>query len=184
MGRSLNRIVVIDVESTCWEKQTYQKNEIIEIGITELAFSTNFYIKDNRSIYIKPIHSEVSEFCTKLTGITEQILNENGGYPPEVFDSLYKEYGKNNIIWASYGDYDREMFRRMSLLYDIKYPLGRTHLNVKTLFALSSNLNQEVGLAEAISILGNTFHGIHHSGKDDSYNIAILLINLLKKIGK
>ena len=42
MGRSLNRIVVIDVESTCWEKQTYQKNEIIEIGITELAFNKCF----------------------------------------------------------------------------------------------------------------------------------------------
>lgn len=181
MIRPLNKILVIDVESTCWAQQTYQQNEIIEIGMCELILLKNnmYDIKNNRSVYIKPLHSEVSEFCTELTGLTKEYIDKHGIMPEDAYREIYKEYGKSNTIWASYGDYDRKMFERMSTLYNIKYPLGRTHLNVKTLFALSASLDKEAGLGEAVRLSGRIFSGTQHCGMDDAYNITKILQDLL-----
>ena len=72
MAKQLDKIVVVDVESTCWEGKTPegQVSEIIEIGICLLDVHT-FEISDNRGILIQPQHSEVSDFCLEeLIGLS------------------------------------------------------------------------------------------------------------------
>ena len=65
------KIIVIDLEATCWEGKPPpgEISEIIEIGICVLDQATGA-IDKNRGILIKPVHSAISPFCTQLTTIT------------------------------------------------------------------------------------------------------------------
>lgn len=67
-------VLVIDVESTCWEPPEVQpKNEIseiIEIGIAVVNIKS-LQIIENESVIIRPQKSKVSKFCTKLTTLTQ-----------------------------------------------------------------------------------------------------------------
>jgi len=64
---------VVDVEATCWEGEppAGQHSEIIEIGIVVLNLET-LERTGKRSVMVRPEHSEVSAFCTRLTGITPE----------------------------------------------------------------------------------------------------------------
>ena len=71
-------VLIVDVESTCWKKHKNppgEQSEIIEIGICTYHIETG-EIKDKKSIFIKPTESTVSPFCTKLTTITPEMLDE------------------------------------------------------------------------------------------------------------
>ncbi|QDV40613.1 hypothetical protein Enr13x_04190 [Stieleria neptunia] len=65
------------------------------------------------------------------------------------------------------------------VFYSKGYPFGITHLNVKSLFAVSLGLKHEVGLDGAYEMLGLQMEGTHHRGDDDAWNIAGILCRLL-----
>ena len=64
---------VVDVEATCWagEPPAGQRNEIIEIGVCVLDLGSLERV-EKRSLLVQPEHSEVSTFCTDLTGLTPE----------------------------------------------------------------------------------------------------------------
>ena len=74
-----NKIIIIDLEATCWEGIPPQGevSEIIEIGICLLDTLTG-EISDNRGILVKPTHSKISPFCTQLTTITPELVAREG----------------------------------------------------------------------------------------------------------
>jgi inhibitor of KinA sporulation pathway (predicted exonuclease) len=178
---------IVDIESTCFEdKPADQKlteqvepiSEIIEVGIVAMDPRTQA-ITDRRSFMIRPEHSTVSEFCTKLTGWTQADVDKAPTYV-EVIEQLKKEFKIHRRAWFSWGDYDRSMFERMSLLHKRPYPFYRTHINLKALFAMCAKLTDEVGLEMALRIQGMTFDGRPHKGVDDAYNEARVLALILK----
>ncbi len=181
MARHLDHILVIDLESTCWDGSPPdgQVSEIIEIGITQVDVATLERV-DKRSVLIKPQHSEISAFCTALTTLTPEMLAHANRFH-EAALILKAAYHSQDRPWASWGDYDRRQFERMCQLYNHPYPFGPSHLNVKTLFALALGLPHEVGLDEAYRQLGWTMEGTHHRGEDDAWNIAAVLCRLLKR---
>ena len=63
----------------------------------------------------------------------------------------------------------------------MRYPFGRTHLNIKSLFALVHALPHEVGMDEALKLAGLPLEGTHHRGVDDARNLAQILCGMLKK---
>jgi len=90
MARKLDKIYIVDVEATCWEEKTPdgQISEIIQVGIVEFDLPSGS-ISSKVGYNIRPQYSEVSEFCTELTGITpeelegeknfSQVCDMNGG---------------------------------------------------------------------------------------------------------
>ncbi len=181
MARLLNHILVIDVESTCWDgpPPDGQVSEIIEIGITQVNVTTLERV-DKRSVLIKPQHSKISDFCTALTTLTPDMVANANGFK-EAMLILKAAYNSKERLWASWGDYDRRQFERTCQLYDESYPFGPSHLNVKSLFALAMGLSHEVGLDTAYTQLGWAMEGTHHRGEDDAWNIAGVLCWLLKR---
>ncbi len=170
---------MIDVESTCWkgDPPPGQDREIIEIGLCVLDVATCERL-ERRSLLVQPLHSTVSEYCTTLTTLTQEEVAQ--GLPfPEACRLLRQEYQANERVWASYGDYDRKMFRRQCQAHGVDYPFGDRHLNVKSLFALVYNLPHEVGLDEALKYLGFPQEGTHHRGDADAWNIARILGHIL-----
>ena len=71
MARSLDVVLVVDLESTCWDgpPPPGQTSEIIEIGLCTVDLKA-LTRTEKRSLLVKPVRSNVSEFCTKLTTIT------------------------------------------------------------------------------------------------------------------
>lgn len=185
MGRkSLDIINVVDVEATCWEgaPPPGQEGEIIEIGIAEVDVKAACVLRAE-SILIKPVRSEVSAFCTKLTTLTAKDL-ENGTTFARARDSLVVKYSSEDRVWASWGDYDRNQFERDSRSSGARYPFGGRHINLKTLFSVMHGLHGELGMDKACEHLGMTPVGVHHRGGDDAKNIANLLVHLLERFRK
>ena len=175
MTRNLDVILVIDVESTCWQGKTPkdQLSEIIEIGLCLLDVATG-QRSAPRSIFVKPQRSRLSDYCVELTTITPEML-ENGLDFRAACVLLREEYNANERSWASYGDYDRLQFIKQCEEFQVPYPFGRSHINVKNLLALQYQLKREVDLRHGLDLLGLPFEGTLHRGSDDAWNIAAVL---------
>jgi inhibitor of KinA sporulation pathway (predicted exonuclease) len=183
MAKRLDHVLVIDIESTCWDGGFPPKgeaNDIIEIGLTPLELSSGRRL-DKRSILVRPERSRVSPFCTQLTTLTQDQV-DTGILFKDACKILEVEYHSQERLWASYGDYDRRQFEKQCRDQGVRYPFGPSHLNVKTLCSVCRALPTEVGLPQALALYGLKLEGTHHRGHDDAWNIAALLAELLKRM--
>jgi len=180
VAKKLDQIIVIDIESTCWEGAPLdgEESEIIEIGVCTLDVASGQRV-DREDIFVRPARSRVSPFCTSLTTLTQEQVD--AGVPfAEACAHLQHAYGTKDRVWASYGDYDRRQFERQCAEVGVPYPFGPGHLNVKTLFALTHALPREVGMDGALELLGLPLEGTHHRAGDDAWNITRILAKLLR----
>lgn len=180
MAKQLDKILVIDIEATCWQDKAPEgmESDIIEIGVCLLDIHSG-EITENRGIIVKPERSVVSAFCTELTTITPQLVEAEGIPFKEACAILRKEYNSQSRAWASYGAYDMKQFQKQCTAMNIGYPFGPSHINVKTLFALKNKLGHETGMSGALDYLQIPLEGTHHRGIDDAKNIAKILRTIL-----
>ncbi len=171
-----NKIIVIDLEATCWNGKVPpgEVSEIIEIGICILNTNTG-EISKNKGILVRPEQSKVSSFCTELTTITQDMLDEKGILLKDAFTKLREEYNPKEYTWASYGFYDLKMMKNQSKFKGLEYPMSHDHINVKELFSEVKGLSKKVGMKGALGILQIPLEGTHHRGVDDARNIAKIL---------
>ena len=181
MAKKLDQILVIDLEATCWlgDPPEGQDSDIIEIGLCTLDVTTGQRL-DKVSIVVRPERSTISEYCTALTTLTQEEVDQGISFR-EACSLLRTQYASKEHLWASFGDYDRLIFERECLTHGVKYPFGRGYLNVKSLFAVAQNLDRELPLDEAMDWLGFPLEGHHHRGEDDAWNIARILGHILLK---
>lgn len=182
MAKKLDQIIVVDIEATCWEGNPPpgQEQEIIEIGICALDIASGSRT-EKHSILIQPVRSQVSEFCSQLTTLTQQQMDKEGIPFADAIQRVRRDYQPEQRAWASYGDYDRLQIQRQCEQHGITYPFGRTHINVKNLLAVSLNLSHEIGLERAMQKLGLPLEGTHHRGHDDAWNIAAVLAEIFAR---
>ncbi len=176
-------INIVDVEATCWDglPPDGQLNEIIEIGICVLDTKTNA-ITQPRSLLVRPELSQVSPFCTELTGIRPEDV-ANGMAFSEACDSLTAEFDVANRAWLSWGDYDRKQFARDCERKQVSYPFGPEHINGKVLHARLAGRGKQMGMARALESYGMRLAGRHHRGGDDAHNIARIVVRLIADHG-
>ena len=183
MNKLKDFVLVIDVESTCWEPKSSQPSneisEIIEIGIS-VVNTKNLEIVKNNSIIIKPQRSTISNFCTELTTLTTEIVNSGISFE-SAMELLKRDYQSHKTTFISWGDYDRKIFEKNCKDYNVNYPFGPRHINLKNIFSLFNNLDREVGLDEAIKYYNLIFEGTHHRAGSDAYNTAKVFICILKQ---
>lgn len=192
MGTNLDRILVVDVEATCWETREEQgdrPNEVIEIGIVELRLKTGDCSLPT-SYLIKPQFTEISAFCTHLTGWKPEDFVD-AGTVTDTLAAIKSDFGiQQDDMWCSYGEFDRKKLGcegRSSLggLYGVRrhenpFAFMRTHFNIKTLFAIKFGLRNEVSMDAALRIANLELEGRHHNGADDAFNIAKLARKTLR----
>jgi inhibitor of KinA sporulation pathway (predicted exonuclease) len=171
MPKRKRNVLVVDLEATCWEDGKYHlANEIIEIGITTVEVPTRKII-GSRSIYVRPWYEKISEFCTQLTGITQDYIDKFGTDIYRAFTILREEYDSPHSIWMSWGSWDRKLFEQECTNKHLIYPFSKQHINVKALFG-STRSGHGCGLGRACKILGIPFEGRPHTAIADSYNTA------------
>ena len=175
----LSRILVIDLEATCWRgtPPSDQQPEIIEIGNAVLHLG-DLHVEPGPEILVRPTRSQASAFCTELTSLTHEMLDDGGLMFPEAIEALQTAHGNlRALVWASFGGYDRKMLMAECERHGIEYPLSDTHLNVKRLVALMAGWNSETGMQRTMRRLGleATPGSTHHRGGDDAVEIARML---------
>ncbi len=173
MSEKRDCILVIDLEATCWRGNPPQGmfNEIIEIGVAVVDAASREVV-DKESLIIKPEYSEISDFCTELTTLTQSYVDSNGISFRNACDILVNKYKSDRRLWASWGKYDYNQIRKDCELKKVKFPMGRDHYNLKPLFSFKNNINKDLGVDGALRHLGLEFKGTHHRGVDDAVNIA------------
>lgn len=181
MRPKLDKALVIDLEATCWlgPPPDGQIDEIIEIGICALDLRT-LEPMDKRSFYVKPTRSEISEFCTELTGITQEKLDTEGMTLGRALKRLTQEYGPTYRSWYSWGSYDRQMLLRECQAKGLKYPFSDLHTNAKVWFSQMTGKRKGFGMVTALAALNLELEGTHHSGADDAWNTARIIAHVMR----
>jgi inhibitor of KinA sporulation pathway (predicted exonuclease) len=179
---------VVDVEATCWPEQAPpgMVSEIIEIGIAVVDLAglpspraDGHGARGERvarhRILVRPERSTVSAFCTELTGLTQAEVDTGVSFAAAC-RILARDHAAGARPWASWGDYDRKQFTRQCQATNTPYPFGARHVNAKAEFARVYGLAKRPGMAQALEIAGLPLEGRHHSGVDDAWNIAALIL--------
>lgn len=178
-----DKVIVVDLEATCWKKDPPkgQQSEIIEIGICRLHLETG-KIDEKRGFLIKPTRSTMSDYCTSLTSITPEQLAEGVTFE-DACQQIADIYQPQDYLWGSWGGYDLRMFKAQSELFGVSYPMSESHVNLKQLYGDVQRKGRRCGLARAIRYEGLTMDGHHHRGMDDAWNTAQLLFKLIQQHG-
>lgn len=185
MAHIPNEVLVIDVEATCWDGHFHsdnvpqgQRQEIIEIGIAVVNNIDNS-IEETESILVVPTHSEVSEFCTELTGLTEEELARDGLLFKNAINTLRSDFNSWDRPFVSWGDFDRNQFRDDCDAKNVGYPFS-THMNLKTIDSWDAGLKNEKGMKTALNRRDIELEGDHHSGVDDAFNTAKIFLDIFQ----
>ncbi|WP_236040561.1 3'-5' exonuclease [Marinobacter nauticus] len=177
-------LLIIDLEATCRENrqapngeaQSNDNMEIIEIGC---ALATReAVLLDTRSFLVRPIrHPVLSEFCTGLTSITQEVVDEAPAFPGAI-QAMNAWLGDlpDNFIWCSWGNYDRLHLEAQSQEHDARPAvLAFPHLNLKRIWRRTTGQKRKNGFAHALAFHGLEFEGHHHRGVDDARNMTRVL---------
>lgn len=174
-----NKILSIDIEATCWDEGQEPPgfiSEIIEVGIAVLN-TEKHTIDKTQSLIVKPKYDpKISEYCTNLTGITQEQVDKGMTFE-KACKILRRDYGSKNLPWASFGDTDRQSFidhcaRRKD---DTLYPFSNTHINIALLTMLKFNIDKRPSMMDILEKFKLTNDGKWHSGVSDAYNTARII---------
>jgi inhibitor of KinA sporulation pathway (predicted exonuclease) len=166
--------LIVDLEATCSDDGTLprQEMEIIEIGAV-MQSSRTFEVESEFQTFIRPVRNpELTEFCTKLTGITQDQVSRALFFRDALVEMKEWMYRFGDSLFCSWGDYDRNQFLQDCEFHGAAYPFRSGHLNLKAEFSRAIGRSKKMGIAEAVRHLGMDFEGSHHRGIDDARNIA------------
>ena len=102
------RIVVIDVEATCWKKGVFsRKKETIEMGAVLLLIDRAQSEWPEFQTFVRPQRlPRLSSFCRELTGITQENVDSAPTFPEAM--RLFLEWSEplEQVVLASWSRYD------------------------------------------------------------------------------
>ncbi|NXX26313.1 ERI2 exoribonuclease, partial [Nicator chloris] len=199
-GQRFAFLIVLDFEATCWADRGRRGPEIIEFPAVLLNTSTGA-IESEFHMYVQPQeHPILSEFCTELTDITQNQVDE--GVPLNICLSQFLKWiqkiqkekkiifstdSQNNstsqakaCAFVTWTDWDlgvclhyeckRKQLRKPDIL--------NSWIDLKATYRAFYNRKPK-GLNGALQDLGIAFEGREHSGLDDSRNTARLAWRLI-----
>lgn len=182
MSEKRDNMLIVDLEATCWRGHPPQgmMHEIIEIGLVVLDIETKQVVEKD-SLIIKPEYSVVSPFCTELTTLTQEFVDENGISFANACEILKDKYKSHKRIWGSWGNYDKTQMNKDCKSKGVKYPFSDLHYNLKPLFSFVMGIRNDLGVSTAMQYMNLPFEGTQHRGVDDAYNVARLVEKMFNK---
>jgi inhibitor of KinA sporulation pathway (predicted exonuclease) len=156
------------------------RQEVIEIGLCVLDPSKKEVVH-RQNILVRPVNSEISEFCTEITGLTAETFFGNEAVPFRVAHDMVKnlvaKYEAN--VMASWGNNDRSYMSSDCEFNGVDYPFPKENLNVQKAFRKAMKLPHDMKVVKAVEHIGLEFEGKQHSAGDDAYNTAIILSHII-----
>ena len=153
--------------------------EIIEIGAV-VVDSTTGSIESEFQSFVRPSrHPILTEFCKKLTSITQEQVGGAPDFPQTMtpFSRWLSEVG--DYDFCSWGFYDKGQFERDCEFHSVPYPFADPHRNLKEEVSRLLGSKKKLGLGNALRKLGIAFDGTPHRGIDDARNIARIYAEMI-----
>jgi len=185
-----NWYCVLDFEATCWQDPTMKsQTEIIEFPSLLICHDTYLNTCDIISEfheYCRPVlNPKLSEFCTKLTGITQAQVDRAATFP-EVYTRHTKWLRVNTPAGTTpkivtCGGWDIKTMLPLELARYPTLPVYhpyKQYVNIKKEFEACYG-KFVGGMYNMLRALKMTLDGQHHSGIDDTRNITKILIRML-----
>lgn len=181
-------LLILDFEANCVEEGKLECQEVIEFPVVPIDIK-NLKVMEDKIFhtYVKPtVVPNITEFCTKLTGITQGQVDA-GIDLVETLKRLDKWRTENGFTYhnstiVTCGKWDLNTCLKNEAAYkqlDIPDYL-RKFINIKDLWMSTFCLPKSPDMVGMLKSLELTLDGKHHSGIDDSKNIAKLAIALIK----
>lgn len=178
----------MDFEAQCSNNEKLPIQEIIEFPVVPINLKTNQIEPPFFHYYIKPTKIPIlTDFCKTLTGITQEQV-DSGIILEEAlmrFENYLKERDFLNKKWmfCTCGHWDLlTCLPNETKKKGIKIPdYFKKWINIKIVFQNLLNRSGQLGMNGMLKELGLSLDGRHHSGIDDSKNIAKIILFLLEK---
>lgn len=170
-------IVVCDLEATCWndgDSQSIDDMEVIEIGCVLCDLNGN--IKDKFQSFVRPEKKPLlSSFCTKLTSITQDDVNQAPLFA-EALQLLDQWTASRNVLWSSWGNFDCKLLlsQQSRTAVDCLFTKG-PHVNLKKAWRRTTKQRRQNDLQSALTFHGLRFEGVPHRAISDAENTARLM---------
>jgi inhibitor of KinA sporulation pathway (predicted exonuclease) len=102
------RLVVVDVEATCWKKGVFsRKKETIEIGAVLLRLERAQSEWPEFQTFVRPRRlPRLSTFCRELTGITQEDVDAAPPFPEALQSFLEWSQPLDRVLLATWSRYD------------------------------------------------------------------------------
>lgn len=163
------------------------------VAASDRSLNEDYVVIDEFRSFVKPVFFPVTEFCTHLTGITQEHVETaplGGRTYPEVWRDWLKFMSQYpNSLLVTCGDWDLRQMLPTQLKYsDLSYPKGKLlsyWCNIKHCYKDQYG-KKAYGMADMLESLDLSLEGRHHSGIDDCRNIAKIARKMLadgKKMG-
>ena len=177
-------LCVCDVEATCEEFSGFKnyEHEIIEFPVVVIDLRGEGAVLGEFHSYVRPtVNTTLSEFCTRLTGISQELVDAAPTLPEvlEQFDEWRIAQGLNyteeqrDFAFAADGPWDLRFFLHgeCSRKGIAKPAYFDKWCNIKELFADHYHV-KSCKIHKMLQLQGMKFEGRLHSGIDDTRNIA------------
>ncbi|KAN0014385.1 hypothetical protein ACTFIU_000703 [Dictyostelium citrinum] len=183
-------LIVLDFEATCEKDVKFPNQEIIEFPSVIINTETLETVSTFRE-YVKPIiNPNLSKFCTELTGIKQETV-ENAGLFPDVlkrhcdwfFESLPKDIQPDDYCFVCCGDWDllQCLPKQLKLCNNLAKPSYLSKwINIKKQYTLFYN-RPSYGMTNMLRELKIELEGRHHCGLSDSLNISKILKRMISE---
>jgi len=173
--------IVYDLEATCWENEFEargKRREIIEIGAVLLDKEGN--VINQFESFVQPIAQPMlSDFCQKLTTISQVDVNQADKFP-EVIEDFKEWIGANTgeeYLLCSWGFFDKSALIKDCQLHKLDGKWAKQHISLKDQYPRIKNTGRAVGLKKALTLEGFEFEGTAHRALADAVN----LVKIFKK---
>ncbi|TPX57043.1 hypothetical protein SpCBS45565_g08284 [Spizellomyces sp. 'palustris'] len=193
-------IIAVDLEATCDENHAdpsavqvpRDKGEIIELSYAVVSVPER-RIVHQRQNFVRPIETTVTAYCTQLTGITPELV-ENAGTLREAVEDLLSFIQTNpqsTFCFMAHGEWDfrfqlprecQEKAIPLPPLFGVFFDITK---EVHRMITLSAGVPRPASTASLLSLckaMGLQHEGRLHSGLDDAVTVARLAIILLQRV--
>lgn len=175
-------ILFVDTEATCWDTAThsrqYQRDnrELIEIAVVKVNRVTGEVV-DQVSYLVKPINSEITPYCTKLTSITPEMVAKDGMDFRVAMKKIGLRFG-THCPWFSWGAFDKNFIRHECMKNNVTNPFSDNHFNLSEIYSLMVHSNRRHGMRHAMDKFGLEFEGTRHRALPDT----LMTVEIYKKL--
>ncbi|ARK30423.1 3'-5' exonuclease [Halalkalibacter krulwichiae] len=158
-----------------------QPSEIVEIGACKVDLQSRS-ITDQFQVYITPKRGQISKSTRKFIKMSEEDTKKAVPFNIGI-EQFRKWLGTDEYYLCSWGKDDRAHFINQSVQYKIPLDWLVNYNDIQKPISkmLSEDINNQIGLKNALNIAGIELTGKSHRGIDDAINTAALFIKFLDR---
>ena len=172
--------IVIDLEMnpikrSLKEVRKFITDEVIEFGAVKL--DENYQPVSEFQCYVRPEYSEISKHITKLTGITNELVEDKSTFAEE-FKKFFDWIGTWDMTLYSWSNSDINQLKSECTYKIPNFDVARLERQWKDLqkeFDDRIGLHNSLALKHAVGAMNRDFQGTAHTALADAANTAAIL---------